>query len=334
MTIAMIPMPIAARVAPTLAVEGLSIDYGPVQAVRNVSLAIAPGEAYGLIGESGSGKSTVAYAVMGYLNSGRVSGGRVVLNGADVFAMGERGLEAVRGPVVSMVFQDPMNALTPHLTIGRQLSEVVLERGLLEAAEARARCLEALRSVRMPDPDARLRQYPHELSGGQRQRAAIAMALMTQPDLVIADEPTTALDVTVQAQVLDVLRDARDRGLALVLITHDLGVVAGIADRVAVMYAGRIVECAPVRELFAAPAHPYTAALLASVPRLDAPLTGRLEGIEGQPPQPGEEPQGCSFAPRCPSVVAQCRTQRPALQAAGERSVACHAPLARPGAQS
>jgi oligopeptide/dipeptide ABC transporter ATP-binding protein len=185
----------------------------------------------------------------------------------------------------------------------------------------------------MPDPEARLRQYPHELSGGQRQRAAIAMALMTQPDLIVADEPTTALDVTVQAQVLDVLREARDRGLALVLITLDLGVVAGIADRVAVKYAGRVVECAPVRELFAAPAHPYTAALLASVPRLDAPLTGRLDGIVGQPPQPGVVPQGCSFAPRCQSVVAQCRALRPVLQASRERSFACHAPLARPGAQ-
>jgi oligopeptide/dipeptide ABC transporter ATP-binding protein len=241
-------------------------------------------------------------------------------------------LRDVLGTRVAMVFQDPMNALTPHLTIGRQLSEVVLERGLVDAAQARVRCLEALRSVRMPDPEVRLRQFPHELSGGQRQRAAIAMALMTRPDLIIADEPTTALDVTVQAQVLDVLREARDRGLALVLITHDLGVVAGIADRVAVMYAGRVVECAPVRELFAMPAHPYTAALLASVPRLDAPLTGRLDGIEGQPPQPGEEPPGCAFAPRCRSVVAQCRAVRPALQAAGEHSVACHAPLARPGA--
>ena len=322
--------------APLLEIRDLSVQFatprGPVAAVREVSLEVRRGECLAIVGESGSGKSQLFLGSFGLLAaSGRVQGS-VRFDGRDLLGSDPSPRRDVLGTRVAMVFQDPMNALTPHLTIGRQLSEVVLERGLLEAAEARARCLEALRSVRMPDPDARLRQYPHELSGGQRQRAAIAMALMTQPDLVIADEPTTALDVTVQAQVLDVLRDARDRGLALVLITHDLGVVAGIADRVAVMYAGRIVECAPVRELFAAPAHPYTAALLASVPRLDAPLTGRLEGIEGQPPQPGEEPPGCSFARRCPSVVAQCRTQRPALQAAAERSVACHAPLARQGA--
>jgi oligopeptide/dipeptide ABC transporter ATP-binding protein len=184
-----------------------------------------------------------------------------------------------------------------------------------------------LRAVRMPDPEERLRQYPHELSGGQRQRAAIAMALMTQPELLVADEPTTALDVTVQAQVIEVLREARDRGLALVLITHDLGVVAQIADRVAVMYAGRIVELAPVGQLFSAPAHPYAAALLASVPRLDAPLGERLDGIEGQPPRGGEELPGCAFADRCRSRVSACRERRPQLQEAGRGSVACHAPL-------
>jgi oligopeptide transport system ATP-binding protein len=321
---------------PLLEIRDLSVEFatprGSVAAVRDVSLDVRRGECLAIVGESGSGKSQLFLGSFGLLAaSGRVRGA-VRFDGREVPGPGEAPLRDLLGTRVAMVFQDPMNALTPHLTIGRQLSEVVLERGLLDAAEARARCLEALRSVRMPDPEARLRQYPHELSGGQRQRAAIAMALMTRPDLIVADEPTTALDVTVQAQVLDVLREARDRGLALVLITHDLGVVAGIADRVAVMYAGRIVECAPVRELFAAPAHPYTAALLASVPRLDTPLTGRLEGIEGQPPQPGEEPQGCSFAPRCPSVVAQCRAARPALQAVGERSVACHVPLARSGA--
>jgi len=230
------------------------------------------------------------------------------------------------------VFQDPMNALTPHLAIGRQLEEVVLDRGMLDGTAARQRSLEVLRAVRMPEPETRLRQYPHELSGGQRQRAAIAMALMTRPELLVADEPTTALDVTVQAQVIEVLREARDAGLALVLITHDLGVVAGIADRVAVMYAGRIVESAPVRELFAAAAHPYTAALLASVPRLDTPVTVRLADIDGQPPRPGEELPGCAFAPRCPAARELCRTTQPALRASGERSIACHAPLVDIGA--
>jgi len=323
---------------PLLEIRDLSVEFatprGSVAAVRDVSLDVRRGECLAIVGESGSGKSQLFLGSFGLLAASGRARGAVRFDGREVPGPGEAPLRDLLGTRVAMVFQDPMNALTPHLTIGRQLSEVVLERGLLDAAEARARCLEALRSVRMPDPEARLRQYPHELSGGQRQRAAIAMALMTRPDLIVADEPTTALDVTVQAQVLDVLREARDRGLALVLITHDLGVVAGIADRVAVMYAGRIVECAPVRELFAAPAHPYTAALLASVPRLDTPLTGRLEGIEGQPPQPGDEPQGCSFAPRCPSVVAQCRTVRPRMQAIGQRSVACHVPLARSGTLS
>jgi len=320
-----------------LEIRDLSVEFatprGPIAAVREVSLEVRRGECLAIVGESGSGKSQLFLGSFGLLAAGGRAEGAVRFDGRDLLGPDTSPLRELRGTRVAMVFQDPMNALTPHLTIGQQLCEVVLDRGLLDAAEARARCLEALRSVRMPDPEARLRQYPHELSGGQRQRAAIAMALMTRPDLIVADEPTTALDVTVQAQVLDVLREARDLGLALVLITHDLGVVAGIADRVAVMYAGRIVESAPVRELFAAPAHPYTAALLASVPRLDAPLTGRLEAIEGQPPQPGEERHGCSFAPRCPSAVAQCRELRPALQVAGERSVACHAPRAHAGAR-
>jgi oligopeptide/dipeptide ABC transporter ATP-binding protein len=226
-----------------------------------------------------------------------------------------------------MVFQDPMNTLTPHLRIGRQLTELLTDRGLLGAAEARQRAVAALHSVGIPDPESRLGQYPHELSGGQRQRIAIAMAMMAGPELLIADEPTTALDVTVQAQVLGVLRAARQRGLAIVLITHDLGVVAGIADRVAVMYAGRIVETADAAALFEAPAHPYTAALLASVPRLTGMQPERLVNIEGQPPRPYETVPGCPFAPRCPSARDLCRATEPALVVAEDRSVACHAPL-------
>ncbi len=318
-------------VAPLLEIRDLRVTFdtprGEVDAVRDVSLDVRRGECLAVAGESGSGKSQLFLGALGLLAARGNARGAVRFEGRDLLGDDPSALHELRGTRIAMVFQDPMNSLTPHLTIGRQLTEVVLERGLLDAGEARARSLEVLRSVRMPDPEARLRQFPHELSGGQRQRAAIAMALMTRPDLIVADEPTTALDVTVQAQVLDVLREARDSGLALVLITHDLGVVAGIADRVAVMYAGRIVEHAAVNDAFARPAHPYTAALLASVPRLDVPLAGSLAGIPGQPPRPGEDLAGCAFAPRCPSAISRCRTERPDLRRFGERVVACHAPL-------
>jgi peptide/nickel transport system ATP-binding protein len=314
---------------PLFEVRDLGVRFttprGRVSAVRGVSLEVRRGECLAVVGESGSGKSQLFLGCVGLLAAGGVVEGSARFDGQELLGSDAGPRRAALGTRLAMVFQDPMNALTPHLTIGRQLAEVVLDRGLLDATAARARSLEVLQSVGMPDPEGRLRQYPHELSGGQRQRAAIAMALMTRPDLLVADEPTTALDVTVQAQVIDVLRGARDRGLAVVLITHDMGVVAGIADRVAVMYAGRIVETAPARELFAAPAHPYTAALLASVPRLDTPLAARLAGIEGQPPAPGAEPDGCAFAPRCPSALEPCHRSRPPLESHGVRSVACHA---------
>jgi len=321
---------------PLLEIRDLAVEFatprGTVRAVRGVSLEVRRGECLAIVGESGSGKSQLFLGSFGLLAARGTARGSVRFDGADLLGADPGPLRAARGTRLAMVFQDPMNALTPHLAIGRQLEEVVRDRGLLDGTAARARSLEVLRAVRMPEPEARLRQYPHELSGGQRQRVAIAMALMTRPDLLVADEPTTALDVTVQAQVIEVLREARDAGLALVLITHDLGVVAGIADRVAVMYAGRIVESAPVRELFAAAAHPYTAALLASVPRLDTPLTERLADIDGQPPRPGEERPGCAFAPRCPAARELCRTTPPALRSNGERSVACHVPLVDIGA--
>jgi oligopeptide/dipeptide ABC transporter ATP-binding protein len=304
---------------------------GPVRAVREVSLEVHRGECLAVVGESGSGKSQLFLGCLGLLAPGGVASGSARFDGQELVGSGAAARRAVLGTRLTLVFQDPMNALTPHLTIGRQLAEVALDRGLLDAAGAEARSLEVLQAVRMPDAAMRLSQYPHELSGGQRQRAAIAMALMTRPELLVADEPTTALDVTVQAQVIEVLREARDRGLALVLVTHDMGVVAGIADRVAVMYAGRVVETAPVSELFAAPAHPYTAALLASVPRLDTPLAARLAGIEGQPPPPGTEADGCAFAPRCPAAFETCLHSRPPLEARGGRSVACHAARLRSG---
>jgi oligopeptide transport system ATP-binding protein len=303
---------------------------GDVTAVRGVSLEIGRGECLAVVGESGSGKSQLFLGCLGLLAAGGAAEGSASFDGEELLGPGDATRRSLLGTRVATVFQDPMNALTPHLAIGRQLAEVALDRGLMDADAARARSLEVLKAVRMPDAESRLRQYPHELSGGQRQRVAIAMALMTRPELLIADEPTTALDVTVQAQVIEVLAEARDRGLAMALVTHDMGVVAGIADRVAVMYAGRIVEVAPVRELFAAPAHPYTAALLASVPRLDAPRA-RLAGIEGQPPSAGEEPEGCAFAPRCPAALEVCRHQRPALESFAGRSVACHAPRRRAG---
>jgi oligopeptide transport system ATP-binding protein len=319
-----------------LDVSNLSVEFstprGTVRAVSDVTLDVRRGECLAVVGESGSGKSQLFLGCLGLLAAGGRAQGSTSFDGLPLLGSQASGLHTVLGTRLAMVFQDPMNALTPHLTIGRQLREVVRDRGLLGDREARARSLEVLHAVRMPDPQARLRQYPHELSGGQRQRVAIAMGLMTQPQLMVADEPTTALDVTVQAQVLDVLREARDRGLALVMITHDLGVVAQVADRVAVMYAGRIVESAPVRELFAAPAHPYTAALLGSVPRLDTPVTARLAGIEGQPPHPAEERPGCAFAPRCPSAVERCLRETPTLRGAGDRAVACHLPRGGPGA--
>ena len=316
--------------APLLGIRELEVEFptprGVVRAVRGVSVEVARGECLAVVGESGSGKSQLFLGSLGLLAAGGVARGSARFDGREILG-DDDARRAVLGTRLALVFQDPMNALTPHLTIGRQLAEVVRERGLLGPQEARLRSVEMLRAVRMPDPGTRLRQYPHELSGGQRQRVAIAMALMTHPDLLVADEPTTALDVTIQAQVIEVLREARGRGLALILITHDLGVVAGIADRVAVMYAGRIVEVGSVRELFAAAAHPYTVALLESVPRLDTPTVRRLQGVEGQPPAPGSEDAGCAFAARCPRATPRCRSERPSLRSVDGRSVACHAPL-------
>jgi oligopeptide/dipeptide ABC transporter ATP-binding protein len=316
--------------ASLLSIRDLSVDFvtprGLVQAVREASLDVAAGECLAVVGESGSGKSQLFLACMGLLAARGATRGSARFRGQELLGASASTLNAVRGTQLAMVFQDPMNALTPHLSIGRQLGEVLLDRGLASLQEAHARSLAALQAVGLSDAGSRLRQYPHELSGGQRQRVAIAMALMTRPQLLIADEPTTALDVTVQAQVLQVLHRARVDGLAMVLITHDLGVVAGIADRVAIMYAGRIVETAPVRTLFAAPAHPYTAALLEAVPRLTETSTGRLRSIAGQPPAPGEIVAGCAFAPRCPDVAAICRREVPTLRSGATRAVACHSP--------
>jgi oligopeptide/dipeptide ABC transporter ATP-binding protein len=249
------------------------------------------------------------------------------MQGRELIGAGEGGLAAVRGALVGMVSQDPMNALTPHMRVGEQLTEFVLDRGSMNRREARARALELLCSVGIADPERRYDQYPHELSGGQRQRVAMAMALMPGPALLVADEPTTALDVTVQAQVLGVLQRLRGQGLSIVLITHDLGVVAGLADRIAVMYAGAVVELASTTELFSSPRHPYTSALVESVPRLDTRPGDNLPYIEGQPPRPQDLLSGCRFAPRCAYARDRCRESEPALDWSGDRAVACHAPL-------
>jgi len=317
--------------ATVLEIQGLDVRFetpgGPVHAVRSVSLEIRAGECLAVVGESGSGKSQLFLACLGLLASGGRATGSARFEGRELIGADESALDAVRGTQLAIVFQDPMNTLTPHLPVGRQLAEVVLDRGLLTATQARERSIEVLDAVGLADSKRQLERYPHEFSGGQRQRIAIAMALMTNPRLLVADEPTTALDVTVQAQVLAVLRGARSRGVGLVLITHDLGVVAGLADRVAVMYAGQVVELADTGSLFAAPAHPYTAALLASLPRLDDPLDAPLAGIEGQPPGAHELRAPCAFAPRCPRAVDRCRVEVPELRELRGREVACHLPL-------
>jgi oligopeptide/dipeptide ABC transporter ATP-binding protein len=317
---------------PLLRIERLSVDFPTgdvvVHAVTEVSLEVYPGEIVAVVGESGSGKTVTAMSVLRLLREppARVSAAALTFRGEDLRAMSGAQLRRVRGGPVGMIFQDPMTALNPVLTIGEQIAEAVrLHQDRRDKRAARERAVELLGLVGVPDAAARAKQYPHELSGGMRQRAMIAMALANDPDLIIADEPTTALDVTIQAQVLELLRKAqRVTGAATVLITHDLGVVAELADRVVVMYAGRVVESAGVRELFAGPRHPYTLGLLASLPRLDAD-SDRLDPIPGNPPNMAAPPAGCPFHPRCPLARDRCRTDRPPLlDIAPGRQSACH----------
>jgi oligopeptide/dipeptide ABC transporter ATP-binding protein len=302
---------------------------GTVRAVDGLSLALAEGECLAVVGESGSGKTQVLNACLGLLAANGRAQGSVRFRGQELLGVSEGQLTSVRGVGIGLLSQDPMSALTPHLRIGTLLTEALLDRGLATPAEAARQAEQALQDVGIDEPAARLRQYPHELSGGMRQRVALAVALMCRPPVLFADEPTTALDVTVQARVLELLAAARARGVGILLITHDLGVVAGLADRVAVMYAGRIVETAPVAQLFAAPAHPYTSALLDAVPHLSDRSGRRLANIPGQPPRPGERHAGCAFAPRCSRVDAVCRELGPTLRTSpGLAQVACHRPLA------
>jgi oligopeptide transport system ATP-binding protein len=317
---------------PTLCVDDLCISFPrhgqEIPAVQKVSLQIAPSECVGIIGESGSGKTQVFMAAMGLLSSNAAASGSIRFEGGELMTADAAALNRVRGSKLTMIFQDPMTSLAPHLNIGTQLAEVLVCHGGQSWRDAWSSAGRMLERVRVPDPRRRLRQYPHELSGGMRQRVMIGMSLLCEPTLVIADEPTTALDVTVQAQLMELLRAMRaEFGMALALISHDLGVVAGLADRIVVMYAGRIVESARAAELFSHARHPYTAEMLKCVPTLSGPRLARLPTLAGQPPQPGESPQGCAFAPRCPRVAARCRSERPLLTAAGAASVACHFPL-------
>ena len=301
-----------------LEVSDLSVtfpsDDGPLPAVREVSYVLRRGEALGIVGESGSGKSVTSMAIMGLLpRNAQVEGSARVL-GQEVIGLNDKEISKVRGKKIAMIFQDPLTSLNPVYTIGYQIAEAVLAHRKVSKQTAMERALELLEIVGIPSPEQRLRQYPHELSGGMRQRVVIAIAMANEPDVIIADEPTTALDVTVQAQVLDALQRARrETGAALVLITHDLGVVAGQVDRVGVMYAGRIVEMGPVEEVFYRPRMPYALGLLGSLPRLDGDRSDRLTPILGSPPSLRDLPPGCGFAPRCPMARERCHQEEPRL---------------------
>jgi len=309
--------------SPLLEVHDLTITFpsaaGPVAAVEGVSFTVGEGEAVALVGESGSGKTLSALAVLRLLpDSAAVAGGCVLLRSRDVLRMDPPGLRSIRGKEAAMVFQEPLSALNPVLTIGFQIAEAVLAHERLSKSAARARAQELLGLVGLPDPGRRLGDYPHQFSGGMRQRAMIAMALACSPALLIADEPTTALDVTVQAQILDLLEDLRARlGMALMLITHDMGVVARSVSRVYVLYAGRVVEEARTAEIFNRPAHPYTRALLQSLPRMGR-RSRRLPAIPGAVPAPGRWPPGCAFAPRCSFAQERCAAAVPTPVRRGE----------------
>ena len=302
---------------------------GAVPAVDDISFEIRAGETLGLVGESGSGKSVTAMSIMRLVQPpGRIAGGRILFQERDLRALTEREIQQVRGAAIALIFQEPMTALNPVFTIGDQISETLLVHSRASRREARNQAIELLRSVRIPNPESRITDYPHQLSGGMRQRVMIAIALACRPALVIADEPTTALDVTIQAQILDLLREMKSAfNLSLLLITHDLGVIAETADRVAVMYAGRIVETGPVRAILRSPQHPYTRGLLASIP--GGGPGRRLRAIEGSVPQLGHLPPGCAFNPRCPDRFAPCTGAPPPDYVAGpEQAAKCylHAP--------
>jgi oligopeptide/dipeptide ABC transporter ATP-binding protein len=321
---------------PVLEIEGLEVDFrtkdGVVHAVRGVDLALAAGEVLGIVGESGSGKSVTALATMGLLPKSADVRGSIRFQGRELLGLKEKQLNEVRGTGIAMIFQDPMTSLNPVYTIGWQITEAILAHQDLSKEEANSRAIELLQKVGIPNPAERVNNYPHEFSGGMRQRVVIAIGMANDPVVILADEPTTALDVTVQAQVLDSLRTAMtETGAALLLITHDLGVIAGLADRVLVMYAGRAVEVGTAEDVFYRPSMPYTLGLLGSLPRLDSDGSERLRQIPGAPPSMLGDRTGCPFAPRCPLATDLCRETEPDLNvvpsvtsAEGEHRAACH----------
>ncbi|MEI7446199.1 MAG: ABC transporter ATP-binding protein, partial [Burkholderiales bacterium] len=302
----------------TAAVPG---EKGAVRLVEEVSLEVRAGETLAVVGESGSGKTVTFVSALGLLpKPGRVIAGEALVDGVDLLRLEPEALRRMRGARIGMVFQDPLTGLNPVFRVGDQIGEVLRAHRPIGRREARERAVELLARVQIPDPARRVDDYPHQFSGGMRQRVLIAMAISLGPRVLIADEPTTALDVTVQAQVLDLLGELRDaEGMAMVLITHDLGVVARQADRVAVMYAGRVVETGTVEEVFRAPRHPYTISLFRSIPDIEAPAGATLAAIAGSPPDPARRPAGCAFAPRCfaASEQAGCRVERPVLRGVG-----------------
>jgi oligopeptide transport system ATP-binding protein len=320
--------------APLLSVEDLRVQFwtsrGTIHAVNGVSFDIAPGETLGIVGESGCGKSVTSLALLGILpRAGRVVGGRATFGGRDLLKLSDDQLRGIRGREIAMVFQDPMTSLNPVLTVGRQIREALETHFGMDKGDAVRRTAELLDQVGIPSASMRLKDYPHQFSGGMRQRAMIAMALACEPKLLIADEPTTALDVTIQAQILQLLRDlVTERDTALILITHDLGVVAGMCERVNVMYAGMFVETGGAEQLFARPRHPYTLGLLQSVPRLDAGRRQQLQPIEGAPRDMLSPPSECPFAPRCRFEVEQSRQEVPRLdEVEPDHRVACFNPV-------
>ena len=314
---------------PLLRVENLSVSFrserGLLRAVEDLSFAVAPGEILSVVGESGSGKSLTSLAVMGLIDDpNAVLTGSIRYRGRELMGLPRRELRKVRGDEIAMIFQDPMSAMTPVYTIGWQIAEQVQTHSRLTRRQARARAIELLGEMGMPNPTTQVDRYPHQLSGGMRQRAMIAMALSCNPSLLIADEPTTALDVTVQAQILRLVEQLRvDHGSSVMFITHDMGVVAEIADRVMVMYAGKVVESGPKPDVFAAPHHPYTVGLLGSIPPMAAKKPHRLPAIPGAPPSPASRPEGCPFGPRCRHRHTPCAIDPP-LYRRGRQDVSCY----------